>query len=299
MEARTVGLINLFKLYNIFPKNIEAARIGKRFWFVCYDKDEGIMSENSSTGFSYDPDTALLKALSERMEQVTFQQGIEKGLSSCATERSDGFAAYPLYEPHAKKTVRDLALSEAIERYVWATWWDNHDIKFEKTSIFDAVISAETYAYFGLIEKECQTGTIFIIEPKIKNLENKKVLILIAHLDSGGFISGGACGSDFNETIVKAADELFRHGLAIKKMQKKNLEPKTFYERRLAYFGFGNGNHLVKQRLTQKGKKEIELPSLAIDEPLESVLKYEYAVHRCLFENQPPFVGGELERLCL
>lgn len=121
MDSKTVGIINLFKQNDIFPKYIDSARIGKLFWFVCYDKDEGIMSETSSTGFSFNADTALLKALSERLERITFQQGAEKGLSSCATERSDGFAAYPLFESHAKQTVRDLALSEAIERYAWST----------------------------------------------------------------------------------------------------------------------------------------------------------------------------------
>lgn len=300
MELITKNIINEFKLKGILPKHIDSTQVGNRYWFVCHDgEDLGVMSERSTTGFSFDSNIALLKALSEKVENMSFNQGRQKGLTSCLTERSDGFAAYPIKTANAEAKVREAALSEAVERYVWATWWDHEDIQFNMKNIKSFMFNSVANSYLAQIEKECEISEIFVIEPCVENLESQKVLILFARLKDGGFISGGACGEDEFETILRSLDELFRHGLAIKKIKNTNQEHHSFYEKRLAYFGLGKGDRLINKRLSQKGNRSITLPKLIIDEPVESVLKNHYLVYRCLFVNQPPFIGGELERMCL
>jgi hypothetical protein len=82
-------------------------------------------------------------------------------------------------------------------------------------------------------------------------------------------------------------------------MKQNKIPPQSFYEKRLAFFGLGHGDQLVAKRLANPGTESVILPHLAIDETVEHSMSQDYFVHRCLFENQPPFVGGELERLCL
>ncbi len=293
-------MIQAFRSKGNLPKNINVAKVADRYWVECHDvKSDSLMSDQSTTGFSKSPDVALMKALSERVEYQAFIEGHHKGLKSCSTERSDGFAAYPKLHEDALLKVRDAALSEAIERFVWSTWWDNEKIGFELNTLRLESVSAETLKYANQITSECQLAEFFIIRPKVQNLSDKTVIILIGHLKSGGFISGGACGSDVNEVILRSLDELYRHGLAVVRLNENKIVPKSFYEKRLAFFGLGQGSELVAKRLAAQGAESIILPNLAIDEEIDHFMSDDYFVHRCLFENQPPFIGGKLERLCL
>lgn len=302
MQANINTLLKELKSRKALPKKMDAAQLGGRYWFVCHDNDNvNIISENSSTGFSDDPSIALLKSLSERAERNAFREGFNNSLASCMTDRSDGFAAFPRFYENAMVKARNSALSEAIERYVWATWWDNHDIGFDLRTIDHISDQHKITSHVKSIMDQCNIEEVFVINPKIENSDNHKVIILFARLRFGGFISGGACG-DHNqekETLLRALDELYRHGLALENIKKQHLIPKSFYEKRLAYFGRGNGNLLIRARLEAQGKKSILLPALKIDESVPHEQSDLFCVHRCLFENQPPFIGGALERFCL
>lgn len=293
-------IIQAFKSKGRLPKNINVATASGRFWVECHDvKTDGIMADQSTTGFSTCPEIALMKALSERAEHQAFIEGHKNGLNSCMTERSDGFAAYPKCYEDAGFKAREAALSEATERYVWSTWWDNDQIGFKINSIRFESMNDELIKYSHYIMAECQIAEIFVIRPKIQNHLDRTVLILIAHLKSGGFISGGACGSDVNDVLLRSMDELYRHGLAILKVKEKKISAVSFYEQRLVFFGLGHGSKIVSKRLAAEGNESIVLPSLLIDEAIEHSMSDDYVVHRCLFENQPAFIGGKMERLCL
>ncbi len=299
-KALAGKMINVLKTKRNLPKSINMAKVAGRFWVECHDvRSDSLMSEQSTTGFSHLPETALMKALSERIEHQAFISGNKIGLKSCMTERSDGFAAYPKCFQDAEIKVREAALAEAIERYVWSTWWGDKQISFQINPLHLTSDNSEIKNYVIQIQTECQVTEILLIEPDVLGLEENKVVILIAQLKSGGYISGGACGLVMNEVILRSLDELYRHGLVILKMKESKIVPKSFYEKRLAYFGLGHGDQIVKKRLSSKGHIPITLPELSIDEIVEHEYSNDYFVHRCFFKNQPPFIGGELERLCL
>ena len=143
--------------------------------------------------------------------------------------------------------------------------------------------------------------SLVVIEPHTNSSDNC-VLILMGKIEGKGYISGGAAGTvtNKNETITRGLSELIRHGLAVNRFVKTNIKPETFYEKRLLYFGSGQGNSRVESRIKHISDSKIEIPELEIDQEIKSEnfgsLIY---THRCLFKDQPPFVDGELERLCL
>lgn len=252
-----------------------------------------IISQDVFTGHSFEKEVALLKALSERAERYTFTEGYNNGLESCQTERSDGFAASPLA---MSQSARENALNEALERFVWANWWDNTHISF---SIEQVEIAKNNSSYLGSIVSSLDIESLLLVKPDF-DFENKEVQIIFGKLKNGGYISGGACGDKnaSENTFYRGMDELYRHGMAYKNALVKNKNPKTFYEQRLFYFASGLGNQLVEARLQKNGKDSIVVTKLKVDSEIPTSFP-EYKVHRCLFENQPPFVGGVMERLCL
>lgn len=302
MQTNINSLLKELKARKALPKKMDVAKLGERHWFVCHDNESAnIISETSSTGFSENPSIALLKSLSERVERIAFREGNKNSVQSCLTERSDGFAAYPRFYDNSEQKARSSALSEAIERYVWASWWDNHEIDFELKTIGELENEFKIGPHVKMISDQCGIEEIFVITPKIENAENHQVIILLARLRLSGFISGGACGElpQNKETLLRALDELYRHCLAIDNIRKNNLKPESFYEKRLAYFGFGKGNLLIRERIEAKGRKSIFLPTLKTDEQIPHQFDDLFCVHRCLFTDQPPFIGGDLERFCL
>ena len=195
--------------------------------------------------------------------------------------------------------VRVNALNEAIERYVWAYWWDHTDVKFRKTYLGPDHALVQNSEYLKATFKELQIEKLFIVEPKI-SVPSTSVKILFAKMKGLGFISGGACGlkSQDHETFLRAFDELYRHGFAYYRAIEKKIDAKSFYEKRLHFFASGLGNQIVEERMNYSGTEELILPKLEIDDVIPSPF-LGFRIHRCYFENQPPFVGGKLERLCL
>lgn len=278
------------------PRRIDFSKVGDRYWCVVADSDtdsDVIINQDVFTGHSFEKEVSLLKALSERAERHTFIEGYKNGTESCQTERSDGFAAMPAA---IEQSARDNALNEALERFVWATWWDNTQIAFSKNTID---LKTENSQYLDTIVSTLDIESLILIKP-IFEFQNKEVQIIFAKIKNGGYISGGACGDkDLSEnTFYRGIDELYRHGLSYKNAIAKNKRPESFYEQRLFYFSSGLGNQLVEKRLNQAGIDSITISALKIDAEVPTSFS-DYKVHRCLFENQPPFVGGALERLCL
>jgi hypothetical protein len=292
------------KTRGALPKNIELSRIGHVFLASVFNELKSeIITESIFSGMDTNPDIAVLKGLVEMTERLAFFEGSRKGLSSCSTERSDGFAAFPYgLVANTQEVARENARNEAIERFVWASWWDNVDFSHECRRVASANCATASEALLGELGKVLSIDSIFRISPTIARGEDSVLAIYFAFLEPFGVISGGACGSsgDIEITNFRAVCELFRHALAIRKMKQQKIEPITFYERRLAHFGLTKeGAQSVKDRISARGKNPVVLPALEIDEAVPHSLDKMVFVYRCYFEGQPPFVGGKLERLCL
>jgi hypothetical protein len=297
LQIKTDQLLKELKSRGELPQKMDIAQVAGRYWFVSRDlEQENIISENSTTGFSDDPTVALLKSLSERFERSAFREGFKDSLDICKTDRSDGFAAFPRFDENAGQKARQSAFAEAIERFVWANWWDHHQYRYTLSSI-----DKESQLYAEEVKKHCEAEELFVVKPKISNQPDYEVIIIFARLRFGGFVSGGACGLKAKRkmTELRALDELYRHGLALQKIKVQKLTPMTFYEKRLAYFGLGHGNQLIRERFDAKGSMAISLPDLEFDAVVQHSLDDLFLVHRCLFKNQPPFMGGAVERFCL
>lgn len=289
---------------NSLPKHIEVSEVGATILANSFDKESTeTISEFIYTGMDSDPSVAVLKSLVERAERYAFSEGYRRGLKSCSTERSDGFAAFPKgISDRPEEIARKNAFEEAVERYVWASWWDRPNLA-HKTSVFDrSRASALSKNLLEQIDRNVEAEEIKLVQPKIDPSLGLSVKLYFLFLRPYGVVSGGACGptTSENQTEYRALCELYRHAVSVSRMREKNRIPSTFYEQRLSFFGNSEaGQIILEDRLCQVGTDTIYLPHLSIDEQVLHQMDDLIAVHRCYFENQPPFVGGKLERLCL
>jgi hypothetical protein len=282
---------------NRFPKNLDFTKVGDFHWVNSYDGlNANIIHESVTTGFDRNQDLAAVKSLVEYCERRAFDDSYGKGENIAGIERSDGMAAFPIISSLgvAREKARSHALGEALERFAWATWWDDKDIAFQITAIDVAKIDS----LIGPVKDSIQE--LFLVTPKME-YGDFEVLILILFLKNGGVASGGACGKKVQrpETLDRAGAELLRHALAVSRMKESNLPLQSFYENRLQYFTTTEGEAMVRERLAEKGAKAVVIPPLIMDEEINYSLSDLVYVHRCLFQNQPLFIGGKLERFCI
>jgi hypothetical protein len=295
------------KSRSLLPRHIEFSQVGKTAIVNVFDDaGDGFITNQVFTGVSQVPQVALMKAIVENIERKVHVQDITKESNKWKrVHRSDGTAAFPFLGNKclAVETARHNALTEAIERFVWATWWDDHNAIASVESVnHDNLDMIPSLDCLECISNITPLRQLLLIKPKIANSQFE-VMILFAQLKTGGWISGGAAGlaGDTPNTIFRGMSEMIRHALAYNRMTTAqfNWSSLEFYEQRLFFFACGNGNSLVEQRLKNHGMSEIYLPSILLDEQLKHADEDLVAVHRILFEGQPPFVGGHLARLCL
>lgn len=81
------------------PRRVEVCPFeGFHVGVVADSKTSGVIHTEASTGVAEEADVAVAVALTEYVERTAFWSGAGKGLALCDTERSDGFAAFPLVE---------------------------------------------------------------------------------------------------------------------------------------------------------------------------------------------------------
>ena len=285
-------------------QSIEYSKIASFYWFnLIQNKENRLITDRTFTGFDVQPATALAKATSEYIERQSFSNGHKMGLKSCSTKRSDGFAAYPklgLCDRTSQVKARENALNEAIERYAWATWWDDLNISFEYSE-FSLEGFEAAYPVHGKIISEISSQKnivkIHIIRPEFHNYDEHSLCIIVAEFYDG-IVTGGACGKleDQTNIMTRALSELLRHALVLIQNKEKP-DHLSLYEERLLYFGSPVGKQSFFERLTHVGSKKVVFPKLCIDEKIPAIESH--SVHRCLFKDQPPFIGGAIERMCL
>lgn len=284
-----------------FPRNLRLASIGPVSIASVYDEEPcEIISERVFSGMDHAPEVAILKGLVEYVETRAFHSGARRRLESCLTERSDGFAAFPVGAGvDAGARARRNAYHEALERYVWSRWWDEADVSHD---IADEPAEKEsaTGVLLSELAKLLPIQSTLRILPRYMGAESGQVVLLFSFLEPFGVISGGACDVDSEVAAFRAACELVRHGIALARMEETPPPRESFYERRLRYFGStSEGEERVQSRLAADGRSILKVPSLVIDEVVGHDLSDLVRVHRCLFDGQPTFMGGDLERLCL
>jgi len=292
------NVISDLKSKDLLPVNINVTKKFDLFFYNLYNKiNSNLISDGIYTGIDNNESIALGKSLSEYIERKvlsTLNKSNEDKTSSL------GFAAYPTSngQNFAESKARENSYSEALERYTWASWWDNLSLaKVEELSI----TNEKNKSLLAIIDQFTSIKHIYKIVPSVINEDLRNTIIIFCNTKNNGFISGGATGKreDSEETIFRALSELCRHSIAYSRYKSNNIIPETFYEKRLIYFAEGNGNESVLQRIEKSHGPEINLPELVIDEKIENTISKYFVVHRCIFKNQPPFIGGELERLCL
>lgn len=303
-QNSSVSFIKRIRELGLTVPRLEITTIGGLNFVSAFDeRPTAVMANDATAGVDYDPNIAVIKALVEYFERRVFADGVDLRLNVCERRHSDGVAAFPQIEADAGDRARGNAYCEALERFVWSHWWDNSDNghkleNFEDSRFWKNIkirMSVEAFREFLSFDN------IQIITPNQSD-HNHIVIILFAAISGKGFISGGAAGKTGSETeiIVRALAELIRHGVALKRFLDFDLKPQSFYEKRLVHFGLGYGKDLVLTKLNRNSELSVQIPDLAFDERIPSDKFSELILtHRCLFQNQPPFVDGEMERLCL
>lgn len=302
---RLKNILHGLKSQGMAPDKIEiVAAPGGFFANIAFGEVDPVISENVATGFDKNADIAVLKAISEFIERRAFRHGKQTGAAFCQTERSDGFAAFPRSwhtEFTAHSDARTRALHEATERYVWAHWWDSPTVAhwMQDARLYASQASCET-ALLNALPAYIDLEKIIAVVPKIKS-SNRVLVILLCELKNGGFLSGGACGfrEHRKEIFMRASAELFRHALAHFRLNQTKRLPNDFYQERLAYFCTPEGGQEVRKRIAMQGTDAVNLPDLEIDAEIPHCVSNLVLVHRCLYKNQPLFMGGKMNRFCI
>jgi len=282
---------------NKFPlPKIQLSTIGKLTVSVCYDQESSaVMNNEATTGMDLEPALATLKALTEYFERKTFQFGVYRKDKACINTNSDGVACMPRHEDNFEFKAKENALNEAIERYVWATWWDDTRsyfdlVEFKKSELYlKSPIVTELDELIKYLEGIIEVDTIYLIKPGFEvsliQKSEKNVFVLLLKTKIGGFISGGACEGITNtdKALIRSLSELIRHTLGYNRFLNSELNPQSFYEKRLYYFASGEGRQLVNERLNKKGTSKIKLPELEVDRSIESFYDSITYTHRSLF----------------
>jgi hypothetical protein len=284
---------------NLVPKKIVTSE-----WYSWHivssfnSESSDFISESVSMGISQNPDIAIRKSITEFCERSFIKSSNDP--IAHLTERSDGFAAYPALDDRSQNIAAENALNEAVERYLWAMWWDFREFKFKISNYKEDSLNSQAQ----LLISEFNLHKIEVVEITDKDL--KFILkILVATNQQGGTLTGGACEKLplINSTQInlneRAFGELLRHLLAYEKIKKTKSSKLSFYEQRLFGFASGQWKSIVSDRFKNTGTKEIKLPPLIAN----SKIKHQHSdlihLHRCLFTDQPTFIGGLVDRLCI
>lgn len=295
-----MDFISQLEARGLCPRNIEVSEWDS--WTLASafdDKCSHFISESVSMGIDKDPEIAILKALTEFCERRIAKNCND--FQARITERSDGFAAFPVLgvnDEESKFKASENAFNEAIERYLWAKWWDDDRVQY---SVEELNLDDVSDFHLPLLREQFKLLNIKQIIIPNSTLPDRSLTILLAEKSNGGFVTGGAAGGcgDRKQIIVRAFGELLRHLLVLEKMESKSHFPRSFYENRLYGFGSGAWSGIVRTRLRKIGKRVIDLPPLSIHKSINHSFQDIVSVHRCLFRNAAPFIGGSLERLCI
>lgn len=271
-------------------KNYQLLKIGDQF--ICsldsnHDIRERLVSGTGSCGVSSIPELAKIKAISEFVEREAFQ---ESGADSTC-----GFAAYPFLfnQRKAIALAEVIAFNERVEKYVWMQWGDQNDID---SRIYSTPHKSNVKFYSG-IQKEINFLEYYGIMPILSNIENINVVLLYA-LTKYGWACGAAASSNCTaEAENNALKELYMSGVALYRIHEKDIQPTSFFEKRL--FWISQQDALIRSKISAKGVDSIIIPKHSFKD-ISTQYKDCYVVRQCLFEKEyGDFFGKDYKRLYL
>lgn len=303
------AFVSVTKYRGLLPSHFEISDIGNLVCVNLFNSvHSAIITESVATGVSREPHVALMKAIVEWIERRTldllFRDPDEFEVKRHhGSDGSDGVAAFPRFsdDGFSEETARQNAYCEALERFIWARWWDNSNVA-AKVSFIEASdpLLCESFDCYSLIQHSTPIDKLVLVRPQ-HNDRDHEVIVAFGQLSSGGWISGGAAGNagESSHTVFRGMVEMMRHSLAFSRMNRDRIAPTTFYEQRLHYFASGQGNQLLDSRIHRRASEQIQLPELEIDVKLSHPNDDIVSCHRVLFHDQPMFIGGDVARLCL
>jgi hypothetical protein len=286
------------------PRRVEVCPFEDFHVGVVADSEAGgVIHTEASTGVAEEADVAVAVALTEYVERTAFWSGAGKGLALCDTERSDGFAAFPVVgvpRSLAAAKARRNAYLEAVERFTWATWWDDAGVAFDTLPAAEAGFTPFARSMLAAATAAAGLAQIEVILPRMED-PRLETVIVVGHRAGGGVVSGGAAGerAERRRTIERGLSELLRHALAIARLGGRSPEEGDLYNARLAFFADQEGGVVARRRLAAGGHRAVCLPHARHDGEVAHDLQDVVVVHRFLFEGQPAFVGGPVGRFCL
>lgn len=290
--------------YKIFPPHIQYKKCGDLFFATVSEaplEKTLLMNSQSFTGMSVNKHQALSIALTEYLERKVCRNNPEfpyanegvAGRSLCSLFKKEDLMSF----------VQNKSLNEAIERYSWAFWWDNPTTHWTFRLLTSKKIRKTPYlALFNHVTKILGPGHFYMITPTIGNKEKMVVILVYKSQLLSGVVSGGAAGNNTEEISIigNALGELSRHANAIFRNTISPLPPpQDLYNQRLLYFASSSGLKTFKKRMGLNGKQTIILPPLQHSRVIKHPYEKAVLLYQSLFENQPPFIGGKVERLCL
>jgi len=302
MNSSLKKILYFLKSNQITPANIEITQASNMFFVSSYNTlSSEFISESIASGASYQKDIAVIKSLTEYIERLLSKE-VSVQFKNMGIDRSDGFAAFPTCYENLDflKSCSDNAYHEAFERYCWATWWDNPEYSFTVREKLHTS-SSQNLCFYSYLIKNFDLEKLFYISPNTNLTHQSETIIIFAKIRNYGYVTGGAAGFTKNlcSIVDRAFSELTRHLLAFQKMKITATKNLTFYEKRLFNFASGKNNFLVEARLSSKGKKVLVLPALLFNSSFNHRFSDHFILHRCLFYNQPVFMGGDVNRLCI
>jgi hypothetical protein len=257
--------------------------------FVCsldsnHDIQKKLVSSTGSCGASKIPELAKIKAISEFVEREAFRN--TDASSSC------GFAAYPYIfnKALATKNAKVEAMNERIEKYAWTRWADQENIK----SKIHNIPYEENKNYYLGIQQEIKFLEYYRITPLISNISNLNCTLLYA-LTQYGWVCGASAKHSPIEAENNALKELYMSSIALYRNHEKQMEPSSFFEKRLLWIS--QQDHLIRSKITCKGEHLIQIPKHYFRN-IETKYKKFYVVQQCYLEGYKcNFFGDETNKL--
>ncbi len=250
----------------------------KQYEVGCYLKEElrpshipkyHLYGNPDGTGTDKYKSVACYKAISEALERWAFYQTKDENVIKYGFDvdpSTTGMAAYPgLFKSQA----RNIAMLEALERWVISEWW---------SGCLSSFTLADVQLPQNIVIEIVGYGVVAVIWNQLDS-------------SSQNIAYGFAAGSSAKLAIEKAECELQRNIFVLKNYFEKesqiNLSMLSLQEQRLVWFSKPEGHRLFLDRVS-KSKLDMQtnkIPKLLVDKEVIGPWSSYATVWRCLFNS--------------
>lgn len=212
-------------------------------------------------GSAADPNLAIRIAMTEAIErwayyEIRYSSGREN-LGLHLDDSTNGFASRPTFD---KLSPREAAYSEALERYLFSSWW------------------VDPYKFSVSLDMQNRSATFLFAD--------KRFVQLVWNMSEEKYVYGFSAGQGLSDLIFKRARiELFRNEIALRRISEVDRANFLLREKRMDYFSTPEGWEQVLSRLKISEKQDVQnvLPKLIVDSEVIGKWSGICRVWRCLF----------------